>query len=136
MKKHFKNSCKNLVFLIVSCIYLLIIMPIYFCFNLELHVVVILIFALLSPFFLYFMIGFYWVFQMISISKDGITFYLFNKIIDKLKWDDIEEISVKNFRIRTYLIKKKNENRYYNIDSTKSIDTLMSMYATKEVFRK
>lgn len=112
--------------------YLLIVLPVCFYCDLGLQVTLIVVFVVLSPFLLYFFIGFRWVFQTISINKDGITFYLFNKITDELKWDDVEQISMQNFRIKTYLI--KSENRYYSIDCTKTIDLLMNMYAPKKVF--
>lgn len=134
MKKYFKNSCTNLVFIFVSFLCLLIILPCYFCFDFNLKTTCIIILILLSPFILYFLIGFYWVFQKVSINDEGIQFYLWNKKIRGLSWDSVEHITINELRIKTYLIKEKGKNRYYNIDATKKIELLINNYAPKELF--
>ena len=134
MKKYFKNSCKNLVFIFVSCLYLLIILPCHFYFEFDSKITSIIILTLLSPFILYFLIGFYWAFQKITINDEGIQFYLLNKKIRKLSWDSVEHITINKLKLKTYLIKEKGKNRYYNIDATKKIELLINNYAPKELF--
>ena len=41
---------------------------------------------------LFFLIGFYWIFQMVSIDESGIKILFINKIIKQLEWKEIEII--------------------------------------------
>ena len=129
MGKVFKNSCKNLVFLILSAIYTAIIIAIYFLFELPQELFIIALLISLSPFIIYFGLGFYWVFQSVLIDENGITFYLFGKRLIGFSWEEIEEISIENHKISKYLIKIKNQNKYYSIDLTKRIKYLMDKNA-------
>ncbi|MGM9972325.1 MAG: hypothetical protein ACI35W_07940 [Anaeroplasmataceae bacterium] len=93
MKKYYKNSYLNLVFILISVLYLLVILLVLFCLKLDSKITIILIMGLLSPYIIYFSVGFYWVFQKIAIDKDGIKFYLFNKKLKELPWENIEGIT-------------------------------------------
>ena len=41
---------------------------------------------------LFFLIGFYWIFQMVSIDESGIKIIFINKTIKQLEWKEIEII--------------------------------------------
>lgn len=45
---------------------------------------------------LFFLIGFYWIFQRVSIDEGGIKIYFMNKIIKQLKWKEIDIIEEAN----------------------------------------
>ncbi len=129
MGKMLKNSCKNLLFLLLSIIYTAIIMLIYFLFELPQNVFIIALIISLSPFLIYYGVGFYWVFQTVLIDEKGITFYLFRKKLISFLWEEIERISIQKYKISSYLIKIHNSNKYYSIDLTKKIKYLMEKYA-------
>lgn len=41
---------------------------------------------------LYIFIGFYWLFQTVTIDDSGISIYFFHKVIRKVSWKEIESI--------------------------------------------
>lgn len=133
MEKYFKNSLMNLVFGIIIIMYLLFIIPICFVFEFETHVMLLTLIGGISPFILYFIVGFYWVFQSISIDEAGISFYLLRRKLADIKWDEIESIELKYFKIGHYSIKLKNKNKYYNFNATKKLKSLMESHAPKEL---
>ena len=46
----------------------------------------------ISLIILYFCIGFYWIFQKVEISNNGIEITILKKAIQKIKWDDVDDI--------------------------------------------
>ena len=56
----------------------------------------ILLIISLSLIVLFFLIGFYWIFQKVSIDEDGIKIYFMNKIVKQLKWEEIDIIEEAN----------------------------------------
>ena len=71
----------------------------------------IMLVAPLSLFILYFLIGFYWIFQKVIIDDNGIRIILINKIIKECKWYEIDIIEEAN-------IMKNPAIRIKNIDGT------------------
>jgi len=134
VKKYYKNGSLNLLFIMISVLYVVIILPVHFCFKFDSKITIIVIVGLLSPHIIYFIVGFYWAFQKISIDKDAIVFYLFNRKIKELPWEEVEEISSNRIRIQFYVIKEKDKNKYYNIYMSKAIESLINKYAPKELF--
>lgn len=133
-KRYFKNGYRNLIFLLISLVNLSIVIPV--CIFLELYITetVIIATVFLSPFILYFLVGFYWVFQTVSIESFGIVFYLCKKKIIEIPWNEIQNITISNYKVTTYSVKMKEKNKYYSFDSTKEIEVLMEKYAPKELF--
>lgn len=56
----------------------------------------ILLIISLSLIVLFFLIGFYWIFQKVSIYESGIKIYFMNKIVKQLKWEEIDIIEEAN----------------------------------------
>ena len=56
----------------------------------------ILLIISLSLIVLFFLIGFYWIFQRVFIDESGIKIYFMNKIIKQLKWKEIDIIEEAN----------------------------------------
>lgn len=56
----------------------------------------ILLIISLSLIVLFFLIGFYWIFQKVSIDEGGIKIYFMNKIVKQLKWEEIDIIEEAN----------------------------------------
>ena len=46
---------------------------------------------------LYFLIGFYWIIQTITFDEIGMQIQLFSKVLRRVNWDDVENISCANF---------------------------------------
>lgn len=46
--------------------------------------------------FLFFAIGFYWIFQIVIIDRQGIKVIIMGKVIRNVPWDDVADIQVKN----------------------------------------
>ena len=87
-------------------------------------------FALIALFFL---IGFYWIFQKVSIDESGIKRGVINKIIKEFKWKEIESIENTNImRNPAIRIKTFNGNEI-NLDKRKSIIKLIEIYLQKEI---
>ena len=82
---------------------------------------------------LFFLIGFYWIFQTVEITENGITVYFFAKILRNITWDEVEGIftssAMKNpvYTIKT--IKGKN----LNLDKRKSIKRVLEIYALNKM---
>ena len=52
----------------------------------------ILLIISLSLIALFFLIGFYWIFQIVSIDEHGIKILFKRKIVKQLKWEEIDTI--------------------------------------------
>ena len=79
----------------------------------------------------YFIIGFYWIFQIVEIDEKGIKIKILGKNIRNVGWDDIIEIKYESvMRNPAYVLLIKNEKNI-NLDSRKSIKNAMIYYAPK-----
>lgn len=93
-------------------------------------ILLVISFALIALFFL---IGFYWIFQKVSIDENGIKIFFINKIIKEFKWKEIESIENTNImRNPAIRIKTFNGNEI-NLDKRKSIIKLIEIYLQKEI---
>ncbi len=93
-------------------------------------ILLVISFALIALFFL---IGFYWIFQKVSIDESGIKIFFINKIIKEFKWKEIESIENTNImRNPAIRIKTFNGNEI-NLDKRKSIIKLIEIYLQKEI---
>ena len=95
----------------------------------------IMLVAPLSLFILYFLIGFYWIFQKVIIDDNGIRIILINKIIKECKWyeiDIIEEVNImKNPAIRI----KNIDGTEIHLDKRKSIIQALEKYSKKKIIK-
>lgn len=95
----------------------------------------IMLVAPLSLFILYFLIGFYWIFQKVIINEHGIMIILMNKIIKECKWyglDAIEEANImKNPAIRI----KNIDGTEIHLDKRKSIIQALEKYSKKKIIK-
>ena len=93
-------------------------------------ILLVISFALIA---LLFLIGFYWIFQKVSIDESGIKIFFINKIIKEFKWKEIESIENTNImRNPAIRIKTFNGNEI-NLDKRKSIIKLIEIYLQKEI---
>lgn len=81
---------------------------------------------------LYFVIGFYWIFQIIEISKEGIEVKLFKKTIRRIKWEDVKEIKHSQvMRNPAYSI-VVNGTKNLNLDSRKKIKLALDFFGNEK----
>lgn len=82
---------------------------------------------------LFFIIGFYWVFQIVEIDENGIKTKILNKTIRNISWDSITEIKYASvMRNPAYVLKIKNE-RNLNLDSRKQIKRAIAYYGNDNI---
>ena len=93
----------------------------------------IMLVAPLSLFILYFLIGFYWIFQKVIIDDNGIRIILINKIIKECKWYEIDIIEEANI-MRNPAIRIKNvDGTETHLDKRKSIIQALEKYSKKKI---
>ena len=91
--------------------------------------------APLSLFILYFLIGFYWIFQKVIIDDNGIRIILINKIIKECKWYEIDIIEEANI-IKNPAIRIKNiDGTEIHLDKRKSIIQALEKYSKKKIIK-
>jgi hypothetical protein len=95
----------------------------------------IMLVAPLSLFILYFLIGFYWIFQKVIIDDNGIRIILINKIIKECKWYEIDIIEEANI-MRNPAIRIKNiDGTEIHLDKRKSIIQALEKYSKKKIIK-
>ena len=93
----------------------------------------IMLVAPLSLFILYFLIGFYWIFQKVIIDDNGIRIILINKTIKECKWHEINVIKEANY-MRSPAIRIKNiDGTEIYLDKRKSIIQALEKYSEKKI---
>ena len=95
----------------------------------------ILLIISLSLIVLFFLIGFYWIFQKVLIDESGIKILFINKIIKQFEWKEIDTIEETNF-MRNPAIKIKNFNGLeIHLDKRKSIIKVIEKYSKKRIVK-
>lgn len=95
----------------------------------------IMLVAPLSLFILYFLIGFYWIFQIVIIDDNGIRIILINKIIKERKWCQIDVIEEANI-LKNPAIRIKNiDGTEIHLDKRKSIIQALEKYSKKKIIK-
>ena len=95
----------------------------------------IMLVAPLSLFILYFLIGFYWIFQIVIIDDNGIRIILINKIIKERKWCQIDIIEEANI-LKNPAIRIKNiDGTEIHLDKRKSIIQALEKYSKKKIIK-
>lgn len=87
----------------------------------------------ISLIILYFCIGFYWIFQKVEISNNGIEITILKKAIQKIKWDDVDDIIYTSvMRNPAYVIIIK-ESKKINLDSRKKIKNAILHFGNEKI---
>ena len=95
----------------------------------------IMLVAPLSLFILYFLIGFYWIFQKVIIDDNGIRIILINKIIKECKWYEIDIMEEANI-MKNPAIRIKNIDRTeIHLNKRKSIIQALEKYSKKKIIK-
>lgn len=91
--------------------------------------------AILGPIVLYFVLGFFWVFQTVVISETGIRLMILKKTKKEYKWESIEEIRESNdMRNPTYAIVNVDEE-VMHLDRRKKIKRAIEEYYQKPILK-
>lgn len=95
----------------------------------------IMLVAPLSLFILYFLIGFYWIFQKVIIDDNGIRIILINKIIKECKWYEIDIIEEANIMKNPAIRIKNIDGTEIYLDKRKSIIQALEKYSKKKIIK-
>lgn len=95
----------------------------------------IMLVAPLSLFILYFLIGFYWIFQKVIIDDNGIRIILINKIIKECKWYEIDIIEEANIMKNPAIRIKNIDGTEIHLDKRKSIIQALENYSKKKIIK-
>lgn len=93
----------------------------------------------LIPFFLiifliimYFLIGFYWIFQFVIFNENGITIKFLKKTIRFIRWNEIKSIEYGSVMRHPALIIKLFDGKNLNLDYRQSILRNIKKHVSKE----
>lgn len=95
----------------------------------------IMLVAPLSLFILYFLIGFYWIFQIVIIDDNGIRIILINKIIKERKWCQIDIIEEANIMKNPAIRIKNIDGTEIHLDKRKRIIQALEKYSKKKIIK-
>ncbi len=84
---------------------------------------------------LFFLIGFYWIFQMVSIDESGIKILFINKIIKQLEWKEIEIIEEANIMRNPAIRIKAFNGTEIHLDKRKNIIKLIEKYSQNKIVK-
>ena len=84
---------------------------------------------------LFFLIGFYWIFQRVSIDEGGIKIYFMNKIIKQLKWKEIDIIEEANIMRNPALKIKAFDGTEIHLDKRKQIVKAIEIYSQNKIIK-
>ena len=84
---------------------------------------------------LFFLIGFYWIFQRVSIDEGGIKIYFMNKIIKQLKWKEIDIIEEANIMRNPVIRIKALNGTQIHLDKRKKIIKVIEIYFQKKIVK-
>ena len=95
----------------------------------------ILLIISISLIVLFFLIGFYWIFQRVSIDENGIRIWFMNKIVKQLKWEEIDTIEEANIMRNPALRIKAFDGSEIHLDSRKNIVKVIEIYSKKKIVK-
>ena len=95
----------------------------------------ILLIISLSLIVLFFLIGFYWIFQRVSIDESGIKIYFMNKIVKQLKWEEIDIIEEANIMRNPAIRIKALNGTQIHLDKRKKIIKVIEIYYQKKIVK-
>ena len=95
----------------------------------------ILLIISLSLIALFFLIGFYWIFQKVSIDESGIKIYFMNKIVKQLKWEEIDIIEEANIMRNPAIRIKALNGTQIHLDKRKKIIKVIEIYYQKKILK-
>ena len=137
--KFIKNLHQMIIFglceliIILPLIGILILMHIY---DVKYSLTGLILIIILLLIVLYFLIGFYWIFQTVIVSENGLIVKLFNKTLRNIKWINIKSIEYGSVMRHSALIIKLFDGKNLNLDYRKPILNNIKKYISKEIIKE
>lgn len=82
---------------------------------------------------LFFLIGFYWIFQKVIFDDNGIKIVFLNKIIKECKWTEVLDIEITNIMRNPALKINLTTGSEIHLDKRKSIIRVIEKYLQKKI---
>ena len=82
-----------------------------------------------------FLIGFYWIFQIVSIDEHGIKILFKRKIVKQLKWEEIDTIEEANIMRNPALRIKAFDGSEIHLDKRKQIVKAIEIYSQNKIIK-
>lgn len=125
----YKNLFQSLsFFLSIMVLEICLLSGFFISLNYENNYGWILIILSLFLFVIYFLVGFYWIFQKVIFNENGIKIVLINKIISEHKWNEIKTIKKINIMRNPALKIILNDGSEIHLDERKSIIKVIEKY--------
>ena len=87
----------------------------------------------ISLIIMYFIFGFYWIFQKVEFSNNGLKITLLNKTLREVQWDDVDEIVSTNLNTNPALVVKIKGSRNINLDTRKKIKNAFLHFGNEKI---
>ena len=84
---------------------------------------------------LFFLIGFYWIFQKVTIDENGIKIIFINKIIKQLEWKEIDVIEETNIMRNPAIRIISLSGTEIHLDKRKKIIKVIEIYSQKKIVK-
>ena len=81
---------------------------------------------------LFFLAGFYWIFQRVIIDENGIKVVLFNKVLSKYNYDEIEDYSIGSFMRSSVFKIHTKDGKLLRLDKRNKIIECLKSYNVKQ----
>ena len=128
-RKYYKNLYQIISSLSIVMVFILFLLIGYFSsLNYENNNGFIILIVIAILLIMYFVIGFYWIFQMVIINEKGIQIVLFNKIMSSYTWEEIESIEETSIMKNPALRIKITNDSEIHLDKRKKIILAIEYY--------
>ena len=84
---------------------------------------------------LFFLIGFYWIFQMVYIDESGIKILFKSRIVKQLKWEEVDTIVEANIMRNPALKIKAFDGTEIHLDKRKQIVNAIEIYSQNKIIK-
>lgn len=84
---------------------------------------------------LFFLIGFYWIFQIVYIDESGIKILFKSRIVKQLKWEEIDTIGEANIMRNPALKIKAFDGTEIHLDKRKQIVKAIEIYSQNKIIK-
>ena len=95
----------------------------------------ILLIISISLIMLFFLIGFYWFFQIVYIDNSGIKILFKSRILKQLKWEEIDTIEEANIMRNPALKIKAFDGTEIHLDKRKQIVKAIEIYSQNKIIK-
>lgn len=128
--KFYKNLYQSISFFSVIVIFVFfLLLGFIVSLNYEYGSGWILLVIAVSLIILFFLFGFYWIFQRVIINEEGVKIFFLKKVIKKYTWDEVESIEEANIMRNPALNIKMMNGSEVHLDKRKAIIRTIEFYS-------